>query len=110
MSCTDCKSNYPKVVSIDREKLKKGDVHSVTLLAFASNPSEFRRRLTAIGLSMDNYLEDVEFLAELHEMKGDVEGILKDDNGNKLIFNVMEFARAIPLDNSSKNTIKVILE
>jgi hypothetical protein len=109
MSCQNCQSNYPKVVSIDRAKLEKGDIHHVTLLAFAANPPEFERRLAMLGLSMEDYLEDVEFLAELHKMGGDVNGLLKDDNGNKIVFNAMEFARNIPLDTSMYNPVKIKL-
>ena len=66
MSCSCEKSNYPKVVSIDEKRLKEGDIHNVALLAFALNPNEFERRLQAIGLSMENHLEDVEFLKFPH--------------------------------------------
>ena len=106
MSC--CNNSESKtVVSIDGNKLRQGDLYESTLLAFALNPKVFEEKLDKLGLEFDtDPYDDIKFLAELSRLGGDKSGLMKDSNGNKIVFDLVEFIRSIPVDNSDSNPIK----
>ncbi len=107
MSCCKTEVSDKIVVSINGEKLRQGDLYESTLLAFALNPKEFESKLLKLGLKFDsNPYKDIEFLAELSRIGGDRNGTMKDKGGNPIIFDLNEFIRTIPVDNSVNNPIK----
>lgn len=109
-NCCGINQSNGIVVSINGAKLRQGDLRESTLLAFALNPTEFEEKLESLGLAFDgNPYEDIDFLVELHKIGGDKSGILRDNNGNKIIFDLLDFIRTIKVDNSSNNPIKTVI-
>lgn len=108
MGCNCLDKSDKIVVSIDREKLQKGDMYNVALLSFASNPKEFETKLNDLGIEFDeNPYEDIKVLVRLNELGGDINGMLKNKNGKQIKFDFKEFIKEIQIDESNNNPIKV---
>ncbi len=109
MSChKNNKSDGSILLSIDKAKLKQGDMNAVALFGFAANPHVFEERLEELGLEFSkNPLDDIYYLSIAHRKGADRDGSIKDGNGDAVRFNFMEFVKSIPIDNSSRNPIEI---
>ncbi len=74
------------------------DIFEILKLAYVLDKNAVVKAFKKVGYEITN-LEDIKTLADLHQNGGDTAGVLKDEDGNSLYFNVAQ----VVLDAESKN-------
>lgn len=86
-------------LKLDKAKFMAGDLYEISKFAYIVNPQGFKDKLATVGLSFNDAKLEEELLAltELHKTGNDLNGLLVDKNGNKIIFDYLSLIQTLPL-------------
>ena len=91
-------------VKIDKKKFLSGDLVEATKFAFVVDPEYFKDKIyNELGLKIVDIDGDSKLLAKLSETGQDAKGILKDKDGNPIIFSYVELLIIITLNKERIN-------
>lgn len=93
---------------INKQKLKDGDITSVLSFVYFISPEKLKKLFFRVGISIDN-IQDVNALAEIAMKKLDVLGLLKNKDGNPVIFDTSKIVNNIFFSETEVSKIDEII-
>ena len=91
------------IVKISATALKNNDISSWLLFPYIVDPIEFKATFAKIGIRIQN-MGDLKYLKVAHKKGLDINGKIKNSNGNRIYFDILKLCKNVNLSKKELST------